>query len=151
CSTIEPRPDWQTGAAVTAKASCPGRVIPDVSATADTNTPVTFVSSTNNAGGTQSGAVGGTSVAAPMMNGLEADTESFLAQQTYAGGGVPAIGFEGPELYALGNSGDPTRYFQDVVCGNTANPSGGPDGDAASSGWDPATGWGEIDWFNYST
>ena len=41
-------------------------------------------------------------------------------------------------------------YFRDVECGNTANPTSGPDGDAATKGWDAATGWGEPDWFNFS-
>ena len=52
CSNIVARPSWQTGAGVTANAPCPGRVIPDVSAVADPNTGVRFVSSTNLTGGT---------------------------------------------------------------------------------------------------
>ena len=151
CSNLEPRPSWQDIPAVTATASCPGRVIPDVSAIADTNTAVRVVASTNTTGGTQSGSVGGTSVAAPEMNGMAAMTEAFLAQQTYGGAPTPPLGFEAPMLYQLGTSSHYGSYFYDVVCGNTANPSGGPDGDAAGAGWDPATGWGEIDWFNYST
>jgi photosystem II stability/assembly factor-like uncharacterized protein len=154
CSSLEPRPAWQTGAAVTAKAPCPGRIVPDVSAIADTNTSVFEAFTSGLTAGTptvRTGGVGGTSVAAPEMNGMEAVTEAFLAQQTYPGGSTPAIGFEGPELYQLGDSTHSSSYFNDVVCGNTANPSGGPDGDAASAGWDPATGWGELDWFNYST
>lgn len=54
-------------------------------------------------------------------------------------------------MYQLGTSSHGSSYFHDVVCGNTASPTGGPDGDAAGAGWDPATGWGELDWFNYST
>ena len=153
CSNLEPRPSWQVGPAVTAKAPCPGRVVPDISAIADTNTSVlvAFTSGLNNGVPTvATGGVGGTSVSAPEMNGMEAVTEAFLAQQTYPGA-TPAIGFEGPMLYQLGDSAHSSSYFQDVVCGNTASPAGGPDGDAASAGWDPATGWGEIDWFNYST
>ena len=53
-------------------APCPGRVSPDVSAIADPNTGVRFTLSTNLDGGTQSGQVGGTSLAAPVLNGLQA-------------------------------------------------------------------------------
>ena len=117
---------------------------------ADTNSSVRFTSSTNTTGGTQSGGVGGTSVAAPEMNGLEAVTENFIAAQTYPGG-TPAIGFEAPVMYQMGNSGHYDNYFRDVQCGNTASPAAGPDGDAAQPGWDAATGWGAPDWFNYAT
>jgi photosystem II stability/assembly factor-like uncharacterized protein len=150
CSTLIARPSWQTGAGVMANASCPGRVSPDVSAVADPNTGVRFVS-TRNADGSnpQVGQVGGTSLAAPVMNGLEAVTDNYIKAQTYPGS-VPAIGFEAPLLYQLGNSGHADSYYRDVQCGNTANPTSGPDGDAATKGWDAATGWGEPDWFQFS-
>src|SRR3954452_4054242 len=95
CSNIEPRPSWQNIAEVNAKAPCPGRVIPDISAVADTNSSVRFISSTNTTGGTSSGGVGGTSVAAPEINGMTAVLENFVAAQTYAGA-TPKIGFTGP-------------------------------------------------------
>src|SRR4029077_8013981 len=97
-----------------------------------------------------SGGVGGTSVAAPELNGMEAGTENFIAAPTYSGA-TPAIGFGAPIMYQIGNSGHYDSYFRDVTCGNTANPASGPDGDAAQPGWDAATGWGAPDWFNYST
>ena len=97
----------------------------------------------------QSGQVGGTSLAAPVMNGLQAVTQNFVAAQTYPGA-TPQIGFVAPVLYQLGNSGHADSYFRDIDCGNTANPTSGPDGDAATKGWDAATGWGEPDWFNFS-
>jgi photosystem II stability/assembly factor-like uncharacterized protein len=149
CSNVEPRPTWQTGTGVTANATCPGRAVPDISAIADTNTAVYEVYSTG-ASSYRTGSVGGTSVAGPVMNGLEADTENFVAGQTYSGP-APAVGFEGPVMYMLGNSGNYTSYFRDVLCGNDADPSGGPDGEAAQPGWDEATGWGAVDWDNYST
>lgn len=150
CSNVFPRPAWQTGAGVTANATCPGRAVPDISAIADTNSAVFEVYST---GATTygHGSVGGTSVAGPVMNGMEADTENFVAAQSYAGGSTPATGFEGPVMYELGNSADSTSFFRDVLCGNDADPSGGPDGEAAQPGWDEATGWGAIDWADYST
>ena len=133
CSNIIGRPSWQTGAGVTANASCPGRVIPDVSAVADPNTGVRFTSSTNLTGGTSSGQVGGTSLAAPVMNGLQAVTQNFVNAQTYPGP-TPHIGFVAPLLYQLGNGGHADSYYRDVQCGNTANPTSGPDGDAAGQG-----------------
>ncbi len=149
CSNIIARPSWQTGPGL-ANASCPGRVSPDVSAVADPSTGVRFTNSTSLTGGTQSGSVGGTSLAAPVMNGLQADTQSFIAAQSYPGT-KPKMGFVSPMLYQLGNSPNYQSYFRDIQCGNTANPTSGPDGDAATSGWDPATGWGEPDWFNFAT
>ena len=149
CSNIIARPSWQSIAAVNNAAPCPGRVIPDVSAVADTNTSVLEVDTTNTGFGTSTGGVGGTSVAAPEMNGLEADTENFIAAQTYPGP-KPAIGFEGPVIYALG-AANSNAYFRDVLCGNTASPGSSPDGDAAQPGWDPATGWGAPDWFHFAT
>ena len=94
-------------------------------------------------------AVGGTSVAAPIMNGMEADTENFIAAQTYPGA-TPSIGFEGPIMYELGNSGNYADYYRDVLCGNDADPTGGPDGASALPGWDQASGWGAIDWLHYA-
>src|SRR5581483_4668095 len=149
CSNVIARPSWQTGAGVSANAPCPGRVIPDVSAIADPNTGVRFVESTNLTGGTRAGQVGGTSLAAPVMNGLEALTANFVAAQHF-NGPPPKLGFAGPVLYQLGNSAQ-SSYFRDITCGNTANPTSGPDGDPALTGWDAATGWGEPDWFNYAT
>ena len=119
-----------------ANASCPGRAIPDVSAVADPNTGLRFTSTTNATGGTQSGQVGGTSLAAPVMNGLQAVTQNFIAAQTYPGA-TPAIGFTAPVLYQLGNSGHYASYFRDITCGNTANPTSGPDGDAATRAGTP--------------
>ena len=150
CSNIEPRPSWQDVPAVQANAPCPGRVIPDISAVSDTSSSVRFTSSTNTTGGTSSGGVGGTSVAAPELNGMTAVLENFVAAQTYAGP-APQVGFVGPVLYQMGSSGHYDNYFRDVYCGNTANPTAGPDGDAAQPGWDPATGWGAPAWFNLAT
>ncbi|HEX3669353.1 MAG TPA: protease pro-enzyme activation domain-containing protein, partial [Acidimicrobiia bacterium] len=147
CSNIVARPSWQTAPGLASRASCPGRVSPDVSADADPNTGVRFISST--ATGTQSGQVGGTSLAAPVMNGLQADTQNFVNAQTYSGP-TPQMGFVAPMLYQIGNSGNAGSYYRDIQCGNTANPTSGPDGDAASPGWDPGSGWGEPDWYQFS-
>ncbi len=150
CSNIIARPSWQNIPQVNAKASCPGRISPDISAVADPNTGVRYVRSTNNNGGTSAGQVGGTSLSAPVINGLQADTQSFVAAQSYAGA-KPAVGFAAPVIYALGTGGHADSFYRDVQCGNTAGPAASPNGDAAGVGWDPATGWGEPDWFNFAT
>jgi photosystem II stability/assembly factor-like uncharacterized protein len=150
CSSIFPRPAWQTGAGVAANAPCPGRVVPDISGIADPGTGIRTVWTTSTAGGTSAGQVGGTSLTAPVMNGLQAVTQNFVAAQSYPGP-KPKVGFMGPLLYQLGNSPDAGSFYRDIECGNTANPTGGPDGDSATKGWDAATGWGEPDWFNFAT
>ena len=58
----------------------------------------------------------------PIMNGMEADTENYVAAQTYPSA-TPAIGFEGPIMYELGNSANYTSYYRDVLCGNDADPT----------------------------
>ncbi len=157
CTNLVARPSWQVGAGVTANASCPGRAIPDISAIADTNTSV-YIRYSTSATGTATESVGGTSVAGPVMNGMEADTENYLAAQTYPGA-TPSIGFEGPIMYMEGNSGTANSttpgtyadYFRQVACGNDAYPSGSPDGASAqANGWNQAAGWGAIDWQHYS-
>src|SRR5262249_47356083 len=136
CSNIIARPSWQTAPGLAAKASCPGRVSPDISADADPNTGVLFVRSSNLTGGTARGHVGATSLAAPIMNGLQAVTQNFINAQTYPAQGSHPMGFVSPVLYQIGNSGHADSYYRDIQCGNTANPTSGPDGDAASVGWD---------------
>ncbi len=149
CSNVFARPAWQTGPGVTANATCPGRAQPDITAIADTNSEVEECYS-RSATTDSCGGVGGTSVATPVMAGMEADTENFIAAQTYSGA-TPSVGFEGPIMYELGNSGNYVDYYRDVLCGNDADPSGSPDGESALPGWDEASGWGEIDWLHYST
>jgi photosystem II stability/assembly factor-like uncharacterized protein len=153
CSNIIARPSWQDIPVVNDAAGCPGRAIPDISAVADTTSSVFFASTRDNTNTPppRTGGVGGTSVAAPELNGLQAVTQNFLAAQTYPGGKVPAIGFGAPVLYQLGSGGHYAAYYRDVQCGNTANPASGPDGDAAQPGWDPATGWGAPDWLHLAT
>src|SRR5262249_17995706 len=99
--------------------------------------------------GVTHGQIGGTSLAAPIMNGLQAVTQNYVNAQTYPGA-TPAMGFAGPTLYQMGNSANYNSYFRRVMCGNPAGSTSGPYGDAAGIGWDPATGWGEPDWFNFA-
>ncbi len=150
CSNIVARPSWQDVPQVDGAAPCAGRVIPDISAVADPQTGVKFISTRDNNGGVVNGQVGGTSLSAPLLNGMQAVTQSFLAAQSYPGA-KPAIGFAAPVIYGLGTGGHADSYYRDVQCGNTAYRPAGPNGDAAGAGWDPATGWGEPDWFNFAT
>ena len=149
--TSSRRPSWQTGAGVTANAPCPGRVIPDVSAVADPNTGVRFTASTN-------------------LDGRHPERPGRRHEPRGAGDERPAG--RDPELRqrpdvlrpdahdrlrgaasstSSATAGTADSYYRDVQCGNTANPTSGPDGDAAIKGWDAATGWGEPDWFNFAT
>ena len=101
-------------------------------------------------GGTPSGQVGGTSLAAPVMNGLRGRDRRTSSPRRPTRARRRRSASTAPVLYQLGNSGHSDSYYRDVQCGNTANPTSGPDGDAASRGWDAATGWGEPDWFNFA-
>ena len=143
------RPSWQVGAGVTAIAPCPGRVSPDVSAIADPNTGVRFISQHRDRHA--AGQVGGTSLAAPVLNGMQAVDAELRQRADLLRAPTPQIGFMTPLLYQLGNSGHADSYFRDIDCGNTANPTSGPDGEAAIRGFDAASGWGEPDGFNFAT
>ena len=97
CSNVFARPSWQTGAGVSANAPCPGRAS-RTSPRSRTRTQAFGSSRTRNAAGTntQNGQVGGTSLAAPVMNGLQAVTQNFVAAQTYSGP-KPQLGFVGAD------------------------------------------------------
>ena len=85
------------------------------------------------------------------MNGLQAVTQNFVAAQTYPGADAGDRLRRRRCCTSSATAANYASYFRDIVCGNTANPTSGPDGDAATKGWDAATGWGEPDWFNFST
>jgi photosystem II stability/assembly factor-like uncharacterized protein len=120
----------------------PGSITNGTSGSSYSGSSVIFVYSTN----TQ---IGGTSLAAPLANGMGALLSSFVAAQTYPGA-TPQVGFSGPVIYALGNSPNYDHFFRDITCGNNANPAGGPNGDQTGQGWDQATGFGSIDWHNFA-
>jgi len=108
--------------------STTARNIPDVAWTAD-NVYVEY-------GGGSSGAVGGTSCAAPLWAGLAAlmNEQSLVA-------GRSTIGFLNPAIYAIGQSADYNAVFHDITSGNNAWP-GSPNGFYAVAGYDLCTGWG---------
>ncbi len=121
CSSVFPRPSWQTGVAA---ATCTGRAEPDVAADADPATGAyVYVQGSGQA-------VGGTSLAAPLWSGMAADVNRYLGAN-----GRPLMGFAAPRLYALATSSATySRDFHDVTTGNNGYP--------ARVGWDEATGWG---------
>ena len=85
-----------------------------------------------------------------MLNGLQAVTQNFVAAQTYPGADARRSASSRRCSTSSATAPNYQSYYRDVECGNTANPTSGPDGDAATQGCDPATGWGEPDWFNFS-
>jgi len=122
-------PSWQTGVDTTRSGgSTAYRNIPDVALTAD-NVYVRY-------GNGQSGAVGGTSCAAPLWAGLSA----LMNQQALAAERA-AIGFINPAIYALGKSGNYGAAFHDITTGNNTSASS-PNEFYAVAGYDLCTGWG---------
>jgi subtilase family serine protease len=155
-SAYVPQPSWQTGPGVT-----PGlRNIPDVSLEADQSTGVAVIANAS-FGFTDSGAYGGTSVAAPETAAMWALVLSACKQTPSC-----AAKGTGPHPYRLGNAAPlfygiynnamqyPTTFY-DVVFGNnglvpcTQTGSGCPSplpapepGYSAGKGYDLATGIG---------
>lgn len=128
CTTLFARPTWQTKVPA---ATCSGRATPDLSLDGDQSTGV-YVYVNGNAY-----QVGGTSLAAPLLTGLFAATDRYLASNSH-----PIMGFAAPTIYSLATGTLYQTYFNDVTCGNN--------GFTAGPGWDQATGWGSIDWFLFS-
>ncbi len=122
------------------------RAIPDVSMIAD---PVTGVSYYDSLDVTASapdpwGAVGGTSLAAPVFAGVVA-----LAQQNRIAAGLSILNSTqiNAETYAVYNSPSYSTYFRDINLGNNSNVSGTTGritvtGYTATTGYDLATGVG---------
>jgi kumamolisin len=123
CTNRFSRPSWQIG--VGDAPSCSGRAEPDVAADADPNTGAYVVV------GGQSGAIGGTSLSAPLWAGMTAVWNADNISKA-----KPVIGFAPPILYSFGNNTSVYHsVFHDVTTGHAgASPAG--------SGWDQATGWG---------
>jgi hypothetical protein len=130
CTTIFKRPSWQQGV-INLAATCAGRSQPDISAAGDPETGAHVY-----AGGTN-GDVGGTSLAAPLTAGMAALTNAYLVKQH-----KKLVGFAAPEIYKLGTSKFANTYFHDVRCGFNGFPAG--------PGWDQASGFGSVDWYQYA-
>jgi subtilase family serine protease len=133
-SVLWTRPVWQVAPGITANDTM--RLVPDLSALADPGTG--FIQYfTGTAAGTcihecNAGweAIGGTSVAAPLVAALVA-----VATQACD---VPRLGFVNPSLYAMASTG-----FVDVTTGS--NDLYGVGGYSAGPGYDEASGLGSPD------
>ena len=128
-STTYSIPSWQaTVSMANNQGSTTMRNIPDVALTAD-NVYVVY----NNG---SSGAVGGTSCAAPLWAGFNA----CINQQALANG-KPLVGFINPAIYSLAQGSSYATAFHDITSGNNTNPAS-PSKFYAASGYDLCTGWG---------
>ncbi len=136
-STIYARPDYQDKVS-TEK----GRGVPDVSIDAAVNGGV-LVAVSYIPSGKQGGpwhVFGGTSAGSPEWAGLIALGDQFAGHR---------LGFINKALYKIGNGGEYNEAFHDITVGNNSfigtDSKGKPvaiKGFAASTGWDPASGWG---------
>lgn len=129
-TTLDARPNWQTGPGVIGAGSGGHRQLPDVSADADPGTAWALYSHGH------LGQSGGTSAATPFWA-----ASMLLVEQYAAAHGAKRLGFVAPMLYALAASSQPVPPFHDVT-------QGGNRYYQARAGWDPATGLGSPDVYN---
>ncbi len=122
-------PSWQQGTSMaTNQGSTTKRNVPDVALVGD-NVFVRY-----NKG--SSGAMGGTSCAAPLWAGFTA-----LLNQQAAANGLTSVGFLNPAIYAFGNGTNYKSGFHDTTSGNNFT-SSSPAKFSAVAGYDLCTGWG---------
>ncbi|MDB5075989.1 MAG: hypothetical protein JWO42_2168 [Chloroflexi bacterium] len=134
CSTIFAKPSWQSGITASGPPACTMRAEPDVSADAD---PFTGANVYYSGGNNQ---FGGTSLAAPLITGMAAVADRYAAVNN-----LTRIGWAAPKIYTLGAAANYSTNFHDVTTGHT----NGSISYSAHTGWDQATGWGSIDWWNW--
>jgi kumamolisin len=140
CSRVIPAPAFQNTAAVNTVATCTlannvrGRAEPDVAADADPDTGVDVYDQGSDR------EMGGASLAVLLWAGMAA-----VANQYAAAHGLPSLGWAAPKIYTLAGSSRYTTDFHDVITGSTA----GSSTYTAGIGWDQASGWGSIDWYNW--
>ena len=146
-----PSPSWQADSGVPGTQDATGRLVPDVSASADENHGVTIYSTTYSPGPRTSlsapsnsgwSTIGGTSVAAPIWAAAVTDIAS--AQGVCSGlpvsPGGRDLGFVAPELYAAASSAY-SSTFNDITRGNN-DAYGLKLGYLAQSGFNLASGLG---------
>ena len=122
-------PPYQQGIDMTANlGSTTMRNVPDVALTAD-NVYIVY-----NNGST--GAVGGTSCAAPLWAGFTA-----LVNQQAAADGLSPVGFLNPAVYTIGKGATYSNCFHDITAGNNQKTGSGSKF-PATPGYDLCTGWG---------
>jgi subtilase family serine protease len=135
-SSIWAIPSYQllngTSVAVANGGSATMRNVPDVAADADPNTGYNIYCPGLNCEGIGWGAVGGTSLAAPIWGAM-----ASVANADLTAAHKPRLGYFNPTVYPLGEKG---TGFHDITVGNNGNP-----GYTAGPGYDDATGLGSID------
>jgi Pro-kumamolisin, activation domain len=126
------KPSYQTGTGIS---SSNKRGVPDVSTDADPNSGYS-VYCTVGAGGWS--VFGGTSAAAPSWSAIAADTNSYLVGQKKA-----VLGNANATLYRLFNTSQTYAAYHDITSGNNQYYN-------AAAGYDPATGIGTPDAWNFA-
>lgn len=128
-SSNYPIPFWQEGLDLADKGgSSTKRNSPDVAMVADG----VYVRAQNG----KWGALGGTSVAAPLWAGYTA-----LVNQKAASNGLSHVGFLNPALYTIGKGRNYSVLLHDITAGNNAT-AASPNLFYAGTGYDLCTGWG---------
>ncbi len=133
-STQFTRPSYQTGTGV----SGTNREVPDVSADADPATGYSVYCTVSAAGCSGWLSVGGTSAAAPLWAGVATDTNQYLA-----GLGKTTLGSASATIYKLFNTSQTYTAYHDITSGNNLYYS-------ATAGYDPASGVGTPDVWNFA-
>jgi subtilase family serine protease len=131
-SKVFKEPSYQKGISIIDQTGMRG--VADLAADADPNSGVDVVFD-----GHFIGQFGGTSLSAPLLNGMFSDINSALAANH-----MSPVGFANPALYQFGESGLAASVYHDVTVGNNYYPgtSGPGDGYFAGAGWDFPSGWG---------
>jgi uncharacterized protein (TIGR03437 family) len=136
-----PKPAWQTGPGVPNNSF---RNVPDLSIASSADHDGYYVFT----GGSLQ-IYGGTSIAAPTMAGIVTLLNQYLASD--------GVGNINPTLYRLAQSSSGSEVFHDITVGNNSVPCiiGSPDcttgkfGYNAGPGYDPASGLGSPDAYNF--
>ncbi len=129
-STIFAKPSYQVG--VTPNDGV--RDVPDVSLLGDPGGPGVFWGADHSGTAAMDCCLGGTSLSSPVFAGFV----KLLEQQ-----GASRLGNVNPLIYAFAATNGSANGFRDVTSGNNTFQS--VLGFAAGTGYDQATGWGEID------
>jgi len=128
------RPSYQTGTGV----SGANREVPDVSGDADPATGYSVYCTVSAAGCSGWLSVGGTSAAAPLWAGIANDTNQYLT-----GLGKATLGSASATIYKLFNTTQTYTAYHDITSGNNLYYS-------ATAGYDPASGVGTPDVWNFA-
>ena len=110
------------------------RGVPDISAVGNADTGY-YICYGNSSACAQ---YGGTSLSAPLWAGMLAVTNSYLVAQ-----GKTPVGFVNPMIYQLPNTAQPFAPYNDITGGNNGVYS-------CAAGWDPVTGLGTPDLWNFA-